>query len=134
MQINSRLLYDDLQKRATEASACSFSTGKQDDIGFSVGMQHAACVVFDLAHRIGFYIDAAIVLSELYSVALDYLKDVFCEEKADDAYALEGIIRGLLRAREIVDLHKRAAEAEQRAVEEDEPPEPKPEVFYPYEE
>lgn len=133
MQINSRLLYDDLQKRAIEASAQSFSTGKQGDIGFAVGIQHAAYVAFDLTHRIGLSVDVAIVLSELYAAALDYLKDVFCEEKAEGAYALEGILRGLFRAREVVDIHRRDAEVEQAAVEADEPPEPKPEVFYPYE-
>ena len=134
MQINSHLLYNALQKQAAQAAEQSFTTGTDRSIGFALGLQKAASIVFDLTHSVGLFVDVIRIYSELYVATDDLVSEYF--EAANPPEALEplwGEIEGLLRAREIVDLHKRAAEAEQRAVEEDEPPEPKPEVFYPYE-
>ena len=134
MQINSRLLYNALQKQAAQAAEQSFTTGTDRNIGFALGLQKAAGIVFELTHSVGLYIDVIRIYSELYVETDNLVGEYF--EAANPPEALPpllGEIEGLLRAREVVDVHRRAAEAEQAAVEADEPPEPKPEVFYPYE-
>ena len=134
MQINGKFLYDDLQKRAMEAAERSFCTGADHQIGFALGLQKAASIVFELIHKVGSCLNVNRIFSEFYIAEYDLLEEFFEVENPPDVLTpLRGEMEALMSAREIVDAHRQAAEAEQRAIEEDEPPEPSPEVLYDYE-
>ena len=99
MQINSRLLYNALQKQAAQAAEQSFTTGTDRSIGFALGLQKAASIVFDLTHSVGLSVDVIRIYSELYVATDDLVGEYFEAANPPEVLtSLSGEIEGLLRA------------------------------------